>query len=105
MRKAKKLKIITAVFTLLIIGFVIGIFFVADALRDTGIISVKEDKLVSCQKLGCPNSAKYIGSANSNVYHECDCNYALAILPENRLCFDSTQEAESLGYRPGSCIS
>ncbi len=105
MRKAKKLKIVIAIVTLLILGFVIGIFFVADALRDIGVIVSEEDKLVSCTDLGCPKTAKYVGSANSNVYHKCDCNYALAILPENRLCFDSANEAELQEYRSGSCIS
>ncbi len=42
----------------------------------------------------------YVGSANSDKYHDPDCRYAENILPENRVCFDSKAEAEAAGYVP-----
>ncbi|MBD3263164.1 hypothetical protein GF374_02180 [Candidatus Woesearchaeota archaeon] len=58
--------------------------------------------LVTCQDLGCPDDAVYIGSANSNVYHNCDSSYAQAILPGNRICFSSAEEAEEADYHPAA---
>lgn len=55
--------------------------------------------VVSCEDLGCPAGSQFIGSSQSNVYHECDSSYALAILPGNRICFYNSTEAEAQGYR------
>lgn len=56
-------------------------------------------EIVNCEDLGCPKGTKFVGSSGSNVYHECHCSYALAILPENRLCFMNASEAEDRDYR------
>lgn len=55
--------------------------------------------VVSCEDLGCPTGSQYIGSSQSNVYHECDSGYAMSIMPENRVCFLSAEEAEAQEYR------
>jgi len=60
--------------------------------------------LITCVDLGCPEGTMYTGSANSNLYHGCNCFYAKAIFPENRVCFNSAEEAEFSGYKAGSCL-
>ncbi|MFP3897218.1 MAG: thermonuclease family protein [Anaerolineales bacterium] len=42
----------------------------------------------------------YVASANSDKYHDPSCRYAENILPENRVCFGSKEEAEDAGYVP-----
>jgi len=60
--------------------------------------------IISCTDLGCPRGTKYTASKNSNIYHGCNCFYAKTILPGNRLCFSSQEEAIVQGYKPGSCL-
>ena len=57
------------------------------------------EKKYSCREFGCDDYAKYVGSAESNVYHGCECRYAETIKPENIVCFMSKEEAEAQGYR------
>jgi endonuclease YncB( thermonuclease family)/methylphosphotriester-DNA--protein-cysteine methyltransferase len=47
-----------------------------------------------------PSSKTYVGSINSDVYHELTCHYATQIKSENRIYFTSKADAESKGYRP-----
>ena len=98
------LKLMVSFLTLFIIAFIMVVFSITNYLRDDGILPKRDDSSLTCQNLGCPVNATFVGSRNSNVYHECDCSYALAILPENRLCFLTSLEAEDKGYRPGSCV-
>lgn len=58
--------------------------------------------LISCEDLGCPEGSQYVGSSQSNVYHECSSGYAQTILSQNRICFFSAAEAEEAGYRPAA---
>jgi len=58
--------------------------------------------LIICEDLGCPEGSQYIGSSESNVYHECSSGYAQTILPQNRMCFYNATEAEQAGYRPAA---
>ena len=60
--------------------------------------------LVSCTDLGCPQGTAYTASRNSNIYHGCNCFYAKTILPGNRVCFNSQEEAVAQGYRAGNCL-
>ncbi len=41
---------------------------------------------------------KFIGSVNSNKYHWPDCPWAKKIGEQNRIWFDSEQEAKNAGY-------
>ncbi len=47
-----------------------------------------------------PSSKTYVGSRNSNKYHELSCYWASQIKPENRVYFSSKADAESNGYIP-----
>ncbi len=104
-RQNFRLKILVTALTFLLIIFLFLVFFVFDILRENQIISSNNEKIITCENLGCPIGTKYVGSKNSNVFHECDCSYAIAILPENRVCFNSTEEAQEKQYRPGTCVS
>ncbi len=54
----------------------------------------------TCISLGCPENTKFVGSITSNIYHKCNCTFALRIHPENIKCFASASEAEEEGYSP-----
>lgn len=43
---------------------------------------------------------KFVGSINSNKYHYSDCQWAQKIKHENKIWFDSNEDAERAGYRP-----
>ncbi len=45
-------------------------------------------------------TGKFVGSANSDVYHRPDCRWANEIAPHNRVWFSSAAEARQRGYRP-----
>ena len=50
------------------------------------------------------SSGVYVGSIDSDKYHNPGCRFAKEILPENEIWFDSAEDAESSGYSPcGSC--
>ena len=40
----------------------------------------------------------YVGSVNSDKYHDPDCEWAQKIKPENEIWFDSIEDAEDNGY-------
>jgi hypothetical protein len=44
-----------------------------------------------------------IGSENSDKYHLPSCTWAKKIKPENRVCFESKEEARKQGYEPAGC--
>lgn len=54
-----------------------------------------------------PNAAAdaaYIGNRNSMKYHRAGCRYAAQIKAENRIGFDSAEQALTAGYTPcGAC--
>ena len=57
-----------------------------------------------CASLGCPDDTLYVGSLNSDKYHECTCKWAQKISEKNLACFKSKQDAEDKGYKPcGVC--
>lgn len=45
-----------------------------------------------------PASGVFVGSIKSDKYHYPDCRYAESIVPENRIWFDSVQDAKNQGY-------
>lgn len=45
-------------------------------------------------------NGKFVGSANSDIYHFPWCSGAQRISAENEVWFDSKQEAQEAGYRP-----
>ena len=46
----------------------------------------------------------FVGSRESDKYHDPSCRWAKKILPENRICWGSRAEAEAAGYVPcGVC--
>lgn len=52
-----------------------------------------------------PQNCAFVGSKNSNKYHLPTCRYAKGIKLENKVCFSSTDEAQSRGYLPDkNCI-
>jgi hypothetical protein len=55
----------------------------------------------------CPENtegALFVGSDKSNKFHRLNCEWALKIKPDNRLCFVSRAAALSYGYLPcGVC--
>ena len=47
---------------------------------------------------------KYVGSAESDKYHDPDCRHAKNIKESNEIWFTSTEDAEANGYKPcGTC--
>lgn len=50
------------------------------------------------------SSGVYVGSIDSDKYHNPDCRFAKEILPENEIWFDSIEDAQNSGYSPcGGC--
>lgn len=48
--------------------------------------------------------AAYIGNRNSMKFHSADCRYAAQVKEENRIAFDSAEQALMAGYTPcGTC--
>ena len=48
--------------------------------------------------------AAYVGNRNSMKFHSADCRYAAQIKAENRIAFDSAEQALIAGYTPcGAC--
>lgn len=48
-----------------------------------------------------PENCPFVGSKNSDKYHLPSCSYAKRILPANRVCFSSEEEAQKKGYTAG----
>lgn len=48
--------------------------------------------------------AAYVGNRNSMKFHSADCRYAAQVKAENRIAFDSAEQALIAGYTPcGAC--
>ena len=61
--------------------------YVADLTRMkcVKIENVEGDPL--CMELGCPENTNYVGSIDSDIYHECDSGYAKRIKSSKLMCF------------------
>ena len=69
------------------------------------IIATTESKKpveVQPPQLGLVAGGKYIASKNSDKYHAPWCSGAQRINEENKIWFDSKEEAERAGYTPAS---
>lgn len=62
----------------------------------------KEPVEVQPPQLGLVAGGKYIASKNSDKYHAPWCSGAQRINEENKIWFDSKEEAERAGYTPAS---
>lgn len=49
------------------------------------------------------SSGVYVGSVDSDKYHNPSCRFAKEILPENEIWFDSIEDAQNSGYSPCGC--
>lgn len=49
------------------------------------------------------SSGVYVGSIDSDKYHNPGCRFAKEILPENEIWFDSIEDAQNSGYSPCGC--
>jgi len=55
--------------------------------------------MLACIELGCPFGTKYIGSSQGTNYYECTTAMARSLVEENRVCFNSIDDAVALGYK------
>jgi len=77
--------------------------------------AAEEDSVVTASKQGASASGEVslqkssalskvngtlMGSITSKKYHHLDCRYALKIKPENRIYFESVEDAKEQGYLP-----
>lgn len=46
---------------------------------------------------------RFVGSVNSDLYHDISCSSADRIKPANQVWFESIEEAETAGYSPSKC--
>jgi len=46
----------------------------------------------------------FVASKKSDKYHRVDCHFATKIKKENKICFASKKDAESMSYHPAKCI-
>lgn len=103
-KKPAKKQMIQIIAPVIIILVVFSLFIVYYAIN--GSKEPEQDRveqgLITCEDLGCPENTLFIASKESNVYHECISSYAPMILPQNRVCFYTAQEAEDAGYRPAA---
>jgi len=58
------------------------------------VLSESEEGSVECV---------FVGSKNSDKYHNKACRWATQIKEENRVCFKSEEDAKSKGYLPAGC--
>ncbi len=52
-----------------------------------------------CVELGCPIGTIAVASKYGDVYYNCGCGAALAIVPENIACYSSIQDTIAAGLR------
>lgn len=68
-----------------------------------GIWNVEDSQYVRlsarCEQLGCPPGTIAIASKNGDVFYNCACSMAFAIMPENMACYTTLQEPISEGLR------
>ncbi len=92
------------IIVLIAFGLMFAIYgFLGEWRTEQGIVSNDEEVMITsgtmvCLELGCPIGTDFIGSKNSNLFHDCASSYARAIKEENRICFSSASEAVAQGY-------
>jgi len=77
--------------------------------QENSSISIKNNNLATISKSVeaqppqiLPIGGKYVASKNSNKYHAPWCSGAQRIKEENKIWFNSKEEAEASGYTPAS---
>jgi hypothetical protein len=50
-------------------------------------------------------NCNFIGSKNSDKYHTPDCHWSEKIKEENRVCFETIEEARGKGYQAAGCCN
>ena len=59
-----------------------------------------EDVVPSAPQSSFENSASFIGNSSSHIFHKPDCSSAENMKDENKVTFESRDEAEAAGYTP-----
>ncbi len=73
---------------------------------DLGAISsaqVKEEEKKSENAVLQNKTGMFVASKNSKIYHRPDCKYVNSIKEENKIWFQSAEEAEKAGYTAHNC--
>tara|TARA_Y100000310_G_C20449060_1_gene699794 strand:- start:42 stop:419 length:378 start_codon:yes stop_codon:yes gene_type:complete len=99
-----------------VIAFLIGRLSIGERVREISVSRLDIIKSEVINSVGetvrndsgnAVNNAEkgqFVGSRNSDKYHPLDCSWAKRIKPENRIWFQSKEEAEKMGYSPSSCV-
>ncbi|SFE00872.1 micrococcal nuclease [Thermoanaerobacter thermohydrosulfuricus] len=66
--------------------------------QNKGLWGLEINKGGNSQAAGEPEY--YIGNRNSKIFHRPDCQWAKKIAPQNKVIFESREEAIKAGYRP-----
>ncbi len=67
--------------------------------------SVSESKTVPKENESSQKECAFVASKNSKKYHLPTCRFAKNIKPENKICFESEEEAKQKGFEPcGTCL-
>ncbi len=97
-----KEKLAVFVMVLFVIFLMFVVYHFLDEWRGTNNADEPQVLLTSgslaCIELGCTPGTDFVGSKNSNLYHECTSSYARAIKDENLKCFPDAQNAIAEGY-------
>ena len=62
-----------------------------------------EEVQSSVKQKGSIENCNFIGSKNSDKYHTPDCHWSEKIKEENRVCFETAEEAKDKGYQAAGC--
>ncbi|MGZ7194598.1 MAG: Ada metal-binding domain-containing protein, partial [Halobacteriota archaeon] len=97
--------LVVSVFIIVIASIVVGCTLVTPSTTSARAASPMPGSTEKIsQTTSIPNTALYtgpfIGSKNSNVYHDPSCPQAQKILQQNLVTFPNAQAAQAAGYRP-----
>ncbi|MDH4330072.1 MAG: hypothetical protein OEV93_00790 [Candidatus Moranbacteria bacterium] len=73
---------------------------VAMGVSESNVLGAKDGGSVANEK---SEKCEFVGSKNSNKYHKKTCSWATRIKEENRVCFESIEDAKSKNYVPAGC--
>jgi hypothetical protein len=59
----------------------------------------------STEKAQLPSDKKYVGSTNSDLFHDLSCSASTRIKESNQIWFASVEEAKQAGYSPSKCTA
>lgn len=128
-KNKEKLIMLSGFLVVLCLGFVSGCFYSSEQVNNYDVII--EDSSQGCKDLfnskivnnnfnntpqvrGDQNkiddfilqnkTGAFVASKNSKIYHSSNCQYVKRIKEENKIWFQSIEEAEKKGYEAHSCI-